>query len=320
MIFDFEEFVYIEEKTVALVVVIVQIFYIKKLIFEVDLVEMLKSIGVKVKKTKLRQELKARTKKLEETISYYSVKIDKLNTIIVELEKNKTVIAKLESENTEFRDRITKIEQRQMLSDNVSKLSIEIDTSLPEELIPEMVAKQSESLLIFSEKKRPQVLDLITQLYNSTSSKILTNSDSREVFSKKKICSEQDSKCKKRKGINKLKQELFTSELSIQENKISQKALYYLAQLCDKTFNTKDKANQANQEEILCYFKETISNSSDNLLLVSQITPIKANNVYDDVYFDEDLQEETNKNKSDSKNNSSVSEEEILDKLDNNKY
>ena len=35
---------------------------------------------------KLRQELKARTDELEKTISHYSVKIGKLNVIIVELE------------------------------------------------------------------------------------------------------------------------------------------------------------------------------------------------------------------------------------------
>ncbi|CAG8505365.1 34209_t:CDS:2, partial [Racocetra persica] len=86
---------------------------------------------------------------------YPEIEIGKLNAIIVELEKNKTVIAKLESENTEFRDRITKVEQRQMLSDNISKvtnssnnsspnfnsladqLAMKMDTSLPKEPIPE---------------------------------------------------------------------------------------------------------------------------------------------------------------------------------------
>jgi len=38
----------------------------------------------------------------------------------VELEKNRAVTTKLESENAEFRDRITKVEQRQMLNDNSS--------------------------------------------------------------------------------------------------------------------------------------------------------------------------------------------------------
>ncbi|CAG8469119.1 16707_t:CDS:2 [Racocetra fulgida] len=50
-----------------------------------------------VEKTKLRQEFKARTDELEETISHYSVEIGKLNAIIIELEKNKTVTVKLES-------------------------------------------------------------------------------------------------------------------------------------------------------------------------------------------------------------------------------
>ncbi|CAG8573083.1 12133_t:CDS:10, partial [Cetraspora pellucida] len=96
-----------------------------------------KVVEDEVEKTKLRQELKARTDELKETISHYSVEIGKLNAIIVELEKNKTVTAKLESENAKFRDRITKVEQRQMLSNNVSKLPMEMDTSLPEESIPE---------------------------------------------------------------------------------------------------------------------------------------------------------------------------------------
>ncbi|PKC60617.1 hypothetical protein RhiirA1_425721, partial [Rhizophagus irregularis] len=43
-----------------------------------------------------------------------------LKVRIIELEKNKTVTTKLESENAEFRDRITKVEQRQMQNDNVT--------------------------------------------------------------------------------------------------------------------------------------------------------------------------------------------------------
>jgi hypothetical protein len=78
-----------------------------------------------------------------------------LRARIEELEKNKTVTTKLESENAEFRDRITKVEQRQMQNDNVTKetnssnnsssnfnsladeFPMEMDTSLPEEPIPE---------------------------------------------------------------------------------------------------------------------------------------------------------------------------------------
>ena len=43
-----------------------------------------------------------------------------LKARIEELEKNKTVTTKLESENAEFRDRITKVEQRQLQNDNPS--------------------------------------------------------------------------------------------------------------------------------------------------------------------------------------------------------
>ncbi|GES94585.1 hypothetical protein GLOIN_2v1778212 [Rhizophagus clarus] len=51
------------------------------------------------------------------------IEIGKLNVIIVELEKNRAVTTKLESENDEFRDRITKVEQRQMQNDNVTKVA-----------------------------------------------------------------------------------------------------------------------------------------------------------------------------------------------------
>ncbi|CAB5394842.1 unnamed protein product [Rhizophagus irregularis] len=84
------------------------------------------------------------------------VKNAKLRARIKELEKNKTVTTKLESENAEFRDRITKVEQRQMQNDNVTKVTNssnnsnnsssnfnsmdkEMDISLPEEPIPEKV-------------------------------------------------------------------------------------------------------------------------------------------------------------------------------------
>ena len=57
----------------------------------------------------LRQELKARSDKLEKTIVDYSVKIGKLNAIIVELEKNNAVTTKLESENAELKAEIAKL-------------------------------------------------------------------------------------------------------------------------------------------------------------------------------------------------------------------
>jgi hypothetical protein len=60
---------------------------------------------------------------LEKTIADSSIEISKLNAIIMELEKNKAVITKLKSENTELRDRVTKVEQRQLQNDNVTKIT-----------------------------------------------------------------------------------------------------------------------------------------------------------------------------------------------------
>ena len=57
----------------------------------------------------LRRELKSRTYEIEKTIADYSVKIGKLNVIIVELEKNNTVTTKLGFENAELKSRDSKI-------------------------------------------------------------------------------------------------------------------------------------------------------------------------------------------------------------------
>ncbi|CAG8541096.1 9993_t:CDS:2, partial [Dentiscutata heterogama] len=81
------------------------------------------------------------------------------------------------------------------------------------------------SLPISFEEKRSQVLDSIIQPCNSISSEVSANSDSEEVPPEEKICSEQDSKCKKGKSVNKLKQELFASELSTQDSSIEQNQL-----------------------------------------------------------------------------------------------
>src|SRR5207248_124823 len=122
-------------------------------------------------------ELKARIAELLRQAVEESKRRDvenaELKARIEELEKNKTVTTKLESENAEFRDRITKVEQRQMLNDTSSnnsspnfnsvadQLSMathhekplvdkKMDTSLPEEPIPEVIAKQSVSAVNIS--------------------------------------------------------------------------------------------------------------------------------------------------------------------------
>ncbi len=126
--------------------------------------KLLKFAEVEAEKVKLRRELEAKNDELYKTIADFSSKIGKLNAEIVELKKDKTAITKLESEHAEFRDRVTKVEQRQMHDDNSSNFNSvadqvskanshhekplvdkEMDTLLPEELIPEMIAKQSAS-------------------------------------------------------------------------------------------------------------------------------------------------------------------------------
>jgi hypothetical protein len=122
-------------------------------------------------------ELKARIAELlrqaVEESKRHDVENAELKARIEELEKNKTVTTILESENAEFRDRITKVEQRQMLNDTSSNNSspnfnsvadqlsmathhekplvdMKMDTSLPEEPIPEVIAKQSVSAVNIS--------------------------------------------------------------------------------------------------------------------------------------------------------------------------
>src|ERR1700722_19039289 len=123
-------------------------------------------------------ELKARIAELLRQAVEESKRRDvenaELRARIEELEKNKTVTTKLESENAEFRDRITKVEQRQMLNDTSSNnsssdfnsvadkiskanshhekplLNKEMDTSLPEEPTPKVIAKQSVSAVNIS--------------------------------------------------------------------------------------------------------------------------------------------------------------------------
>ncbi|RGB22060.1 hypothetical protein C1646_776711 [Rhizophagus diaphanus] len=198
----------------------------------------------------------------------------KLRATIEELRKNNT------KESAELRDRITKVEQNQSLNDNSFNNSLSsfnsvadqvpmvmhhekplVDTSLPEDkktdtfldekykkkVSNEIRQRNREKKLYFStssqtqesfsthpEEKMSQHLNSVTQPCNSTSSE-------------KKICSELDSKCKKRKSVDKLKQELFALEFI---DEVSQ----HLAQLCDKAFDAEDKANRANQKEILCWY------------------------------------------------------------------
>ncbi|CAB4399662.1 unnamed protein product [Rhizophagus irregularis] len=98
-------------------------------------------------------------------------------------------------------------------------------------------SKSQKSFLIGSQRdQRPQILNLITQPYNSISSEASANSDGREVPSKEKIGGEQNSKCKKGKSVNKFtKQELFALELFLQEPSIEQNHVIKISEtLCHR--------------------------------------------------------------------------------------
>src|SRR5947209_5997079 len=66
-----------------------------------------------------RAELKARIAELlEQGVEENKRRDAELKARIIELEKNRAVTTKLESENAKFRDRITKVEQRQTQNDS----------------------------------------------------------------------------------------------------------------------------------------------------------------------------------------------------------
>ncbi|CAB4399321.1 unnamed protein product [Rhizophagus irregularis] len=264
----------------------------------------MKFANFEAERAELKRKIAETLRMTEEERTRRDAENVKLRATIEELRKNNT------KESAELRDRITKVEQNQSLNDNSSNNSLPsfnsvadqvptvthhekplVDTSLPEDketdafldeeykkkVSNEIRQRNREKKLCFStsgqtqeslpthpEEKMSQVLNSVTQPCNSTSSE-------------EKICSELDSKCKKGKSVDKLKQELFASELSSQEPSIEQnhvteisetlcpgkvtsdkssidEASQHLAQLCDKAFDAEDKANRANQEEILCWY------------------------------------------------------------------
>ncbi|CAG8453054.1 14752_t:CDS:2 [Cetraspora pellucida] len=136
-----------------------------------------------------------------------------------------------------------------------------------------------------------EIDDFLDSIHKEKVSKeIIQSIGEKKLRDKKKIITSQDTKSSLSvKDGQGLIQELFTSELSLQESNIIQnhtieifktgspeksnidKASQHLAQLCDKAFDAEDGANRANQEEILCWsiyrkdfkvqFNEIIKNS-----------------------------------------------------------
>ncbi|RIA82578.1 hypothetical protein C1645_835148 [Glomus cerebriforme] len=133
------------------------------------------------------------------------------------------------------------------------------------------------------EKKMDSFLDEVNKKkssrpqlgYSATSSEISANLNGGEVPSEDNICGKMDSKCKKEKDVDKLKQELFVLEITShdieslkKQNHVSEifktgcsrkssidKALSTSSSVCNKA---KDSVNQANYEEILYYVDPSI--------------------------------------------------------------
>ncbi|PKB93276.1 hypothetical protein RhiirA5_441798 [Rhizophagus irregularis] len=125
------------------------------------------------------------------------------------------------------------------------KVSNEIRQRNREKKLCFSVSGQAQEFLPIGSQRdqRPQVLNLITQPCNSTSSEASANSDGGEVPLKEKIGSELDSKCKKGKSVDKLKQELFASELSSQEPSIEQNHVTKISETLCSGKITSDKSS-----------------------------------------------------------------------------
>ncbi|RIA79467.1 hypothetical protein C1645_840594 [Glomus cerebriforme] len=179
-----------------------------------------------------------------------SSSLELLKQRIIELEVENIEIAKLRKENAELRKENTDLkmefanfeteraELKRKISETLRMTEEERTRHDAENIklrttIEDVSSQAQESLPTHPEEKISQDLNLATHPCNS-------------MLSEEKICSKLDSKCKKGKGVDKFKQELFAPELPSQ-------ASQHLAQLYDKAFNAEDGANYANQEEILCW-------------------------------------------------------------------
>ncbi|CAG8606633.1 36679_t:CDS:2, partial [Racocetra persica] len=119
-----------------------------------------------------------------------------------------------------------------------SKQGMEMDTSLPKEAIPEIKCPTSDPAIHDQKRviggsrsyKKKEMDELKHELFNPTS-----KSDSSSSINYNNM-SEIFETARPRKVIYD----------SIDE------ASQHLAQLCDKAIDTEDRANRANQEEILC--------------------------------------------------------------------
>ncbi|GBB90731.1 hypothetical protein RclHR1_17790010 [Rhizophagus clarus] len=214
--------------------------------------------------------------------------------------------AKLRAENVEFRDRLTKVEQKQTLqsaltaNDNSSNNSSPSFNSVavPEAItVPTNSAKYLNGKLLEEKDMDSFLLEAHKKIVSSeikqrNKEKKLQAQESLPTHPEEKVPQELNScnRSHKKKGMDELKHELFNppsetdSPLSINHNIMTEvsemacpekftcdsidEASHHLAQLCDKAIDAEDRANRANQEEILCwclYWKD-FRNQLDELI------------------------------------------------------
>ncbi|RIA95208.1 hypothetical protein C1645_817054 [Glomus cerebriforme] len=125
--------------------------------------KLLKFAEVEAEKMELRRELKARTDELEKTITDYSVKIGKLNAVIVKLEKTNAVTTKLESENVELKAEIAKLRY------DVNE--IKQQTFSQPEMLPEVVVISKE--MVSGNGQNNNTIDSNTNTMNSNTNEVL---------------------------------------------------------------------------------------------------------------------------------------------------
>ncbi|CAB4381590.1 unnamed protein product [Rhizophagus irregularis] len=220
--------------------------------------------------------------------------------------KLRAIIEELKSENIEVRDRLTKVEQNQLQNDNSSNNNSSNFNSVavPEAItVPTNSAKCLNGKLLEEKDMDSFLLEAHKKIISSEIKQ--RNKEKKLCFSasgqaqeslpthpEEKVPQELNScnRSHKKKGMDELKHELFNppsetdSPSSINHNIMTEvsetarpekftcdgidEASHHLAQLCDKAIDAEDRANRANQEEILCwclYWKD-FRNQLDELI------------------------------------------------------
>ncbi len=243
--------------------------------------ELEKNNGVTTKLESENAELKARVAKLEED---YRLMQNDNATMVTGPSNNSS--PNFNSDTSLPKELIPEVSPASSKSSKEMEIDAFLDSVHKEKVSDEIRQRNrekklqaQESLPIPPEEERPQVLDSDIQPCNSSTSEVSENVNlgcpiSEPVIHNQKRVS-GGSRSHKKKGMDEFKHELFNPSLeseissSINHNNVTEisetarprkvtydnidEASQHLAQLCDKAINAEDRANRANQEEILCW-------------------------------------------------------------------